>query len=133
MTTTTSTTRSSCPLGWDGKPIPYWLYKLHGLNHEFACEICGGATYRGRREYERHFRDARHAQGMRALGIPNTKEFFEVVRIDDARALWASLQARKRGNGGGGGGEADDEEVEDADGNVYDRRTYEDLKKQGVL
>ena len=18
------------PLGWDGKPIPYWLYKLHG-------------------------------------------------------------------------------------------------------
>lgn len=121
------------PLGWDGKPIPYWLYKLHGLNHEFACEICGGATYRGRREYERHFRDARHAQGMRALGIPNTKEFFEVVRIDDARALWASLQARKRGDGGGGGCEADDEEVEDADGNVYDRRTYEDLKKQGVL
>ncbi|KAK6053477.1 hypothetical protein COOONC_09016 [Cooperia oncophora] len=21
------------PLGWDGKPIPYWLYKLHGLKH----------------------------------------------------------------------------------------------------
>ena len=20
------------PLGFDGKPIPYWLYKLHGLN-----------------------------------------------------------------------------------------------------
>jgi len=19
------------PLGWDGKPIPYWLYKLHGV------------------------------------------------------------------------------------------------------
>jgi len=19
------------PVGWDGKPIPYWLYKLHGL------------------------------------------------------------------------------------------------------
>jgi splicing factor 3A subunit 3 len=19
------------PIGWDGKPIPYWLYKLHGL------------------------------------------------------------------------------------------------------
>lgn len=29
------------PLGWDGKPIPYWLYKLHGLNLEFKCEICG--------------------------------------------------------------------------------------------
>lgn len=20
------------PMGWDGKPIPYWLYKLHGLS-----------------------------------------------------------------------------------------------------
>ena len=29
------------PLGWDGKAIPYWLYKLHGLNQEFKCEICG--------------------------------------------------------------------------------------------
>lgn len=29
------------PLGWDGKPIPYWLYKLHGLNQQFDCEICG--------------------------------------------------------------------------------------------
>ena len=27
------------PLGWDGKPIPYWLYKLHGLNLEFKCEV----------------------------------------------------------------------------------------------
>lgn len=29
------------PLGWDGKPIPYWLYKLHGLNINYPCEICG--------------------------------------------------------------------------------------------
>ena len=29
------------PLGWDGKPIPYWLYKLHGLNISYSCEICG--------------------------------------------------------------------------------------------
>jgi hypothetical protein len=43
------------PLGWDGKPIPYWLYKLHGLNIEFKCEICGNASYWGRRAYERHF------------------------------------------------------------------------------
>ena len=21
------------PLDWDGKPIPYWLFKLHGLQH----------------------------------------------------------------------------------------------------
>uniref|UniRef100_A0A2P2KRP2 Splicing factor 3A subunit 3-like n=1 Tax=Rhizophora mucronata TaxID=61149 RepID=A0A2P2KRP2_RHIMU len=23
------------PMGWDGKPIPYWLYKLHGLGQVF--------------------------------------------------------------------------------------------------
>lgn len=27
------------PLGWDGKPIPYWLYKLHGLGKEFKCML----------------------------------------------------------------------------------------------
>ena len=45
----------SLPMGWDGKPIPYWLYKLHGLGQEFKCEICGGASYWGRRAFEKHF------------------------------------------------------------------------------
>jgi splicing factor 3A subunit 3 len=36
------------PLGWDGKPIPYWLYKLHGLNISYKCEICGNFTYKVR-------------------------------------------------------------------------------------
>jgi splicing factor 3A subunit 3 len=43
------------PLGWDGKPIPYWLYKLHGLGVEYKCEICGNYTYMGRKPFERHF------------------------------------------------------------------------------
>lgn len=43
------------PMGFDGKPIPYWLYKLHGLGVEFKCEICGGASYWGRRAFEKHF------------------------------------------------------------------------------
>ena len=66
------------PMGWDGKPIPYWLYKLHGLNLEFTCEICGNYSYWGRRAYERHFKEFRHQHGMRCLGIPNTKAFAEV-------------------------------------------------------
>ena len=37
------------PLGWDGKPIPYWLYKLHGLGVEYRCEICSDHIYMGRR------------------------------------------------------------------------------------
>jgi hypothetical protein len=36
------------PLGWDGKPIPFWLYKLHGLawssNVRYAgIKVTGGA------------------------------------------------------------------------------------------
>lgn len=36
------------PLGWDGKPIPYWLFKLHGLGQEYKCEICSDFVYMGR-------------------------------------------------------------------------------------
>jgi hypothetical protein len=80
------------PLGWDGKPIPYWLYKLHGLNQEFQCEICGGATYWGRRAFERHFREYRHQASMRVLGIPNTKNFYEITKVADAQKLWKNIQ-----------------------------------------
>ena len=43
------------PIGWDGKPIPYWLYKLHGLNLTYNCEICGNAIYKGPKNFQRHF------------------------------------------------------------------------------
>ncbi|GBF95619.1 splicing factor 3A subunit 3 [Raphidocelis subcapitata] len=99
------------PLGWDGKPIPYWLYKLHGLNQEFKCEVCGNYSYWGRRAFERHFKEWRHVNGMRALGIPNTKDFYE----------------------GGGFNPETDEELEDAEGNVFNKKTYEDLRRQGLI
>lgn len=118
------------PLGWDGKPIPYWLYKLHGLGVEFKCEICSGYTYMGRKAFDRHFQESRHAFGMRALGLPNTKHFHEITKINEALALAEKLktegreeiQAMEKA-----------EEFEDEEGNVYDRRTYEDLRKQGLL
>ena len=59
---------------------------------QFTCEICGGAEYWGRRAFERHFKEWRHQNGMRALGIPNNKNFFEVTQISDARELWTSIQ-----------------------------------------
>lgn len=80
------------PLGFDGKPIPYWLYKLHGLNQEFKCQICGDYSYWGRRAFEKHFQEWRHQNGMRALGIPNTKAFFEVTSIEEAKQLHAAIQ-----------------------------------------
>ena len=85
------------PLGFDGKPIPYWLYKLHGLNLEFTCEICGNYSYWGRRAYEKHFKEPRHQHGMRCLKIPNTKAFAEVRNTFLARrAVIARFRERPR-------------------------------------
>ena len=126
------------PLGWDGKPIPYWLYKLHGLNLSFPCEICGNESYRGRRAFEKHFTEPKHAFGMRCLGIPNTKHFHGVTGIEDAKRLWA-MMGDKLGvaitEGGAEGRSANNamEEYEDRQGNVLSRGAYEDLARQGLL
>ncbi|KIO17790.1 hypothetical protein M407DRAFT_227443 [Tulasnella calospora MUT 4182] len=118
------------PLGWDGKPIPYWLYKLHGLGVEYRCEICSDAVYMGRKNFERHFQESRHAFGMRALGLPNTKHFHEITRIEDALALAEKLKQEGRQEIFQN---ETMEEMEDEEGNVYNRKTYEDLKKQGII
>ncbi|KAI0082405.1 hypothetical protein K474DRAFT_1585641 [Panus rudis PR-1116 ss-1] len=118
------------PLGWDGKPIPYWLYKLHGLGVEYRCEICSDHVYMGRKNFERHFQESRHAFGMRALGLPNTKHFHEITRIEDALALAEKLKREGRNEIFE---QETMEELEDEEGNVYNRKTYEDLKKQGLI
>jgi splicing factor 3A subunit 3 len=118
------------PLDWDGKPIPYWLFKLHGLNHYYSCEICGNESYRGRRDFEKHFCEMKHAHGMRCLGIPNTKHFHGITKIKDAQALWASLQENLYKDVFDS---TKDEEYEDSHGNVLSRATYEDLARQGLL
>jgi splicing factor 3A subunit 3 len=118
------------PLDWDGKPMPYWLYKLHGLQHYYDCQICGEETYRGRRNFELHFGDQKHALGMKSLGIPNTKHFHGVTKIDDAIELWKSLQGKLQDEQFDG---TKEEEYEDSHGNVLSRTTYEDLARQGLL
>jgi splicing factor 3A subunit 3 len=118
------------PLGWDGKPIPYWLYKLHGLNITYTCEICGNATYKGPKAFQRHFAEWRHAHGMRCLGIPNTAHFANVTQIEDALALWQKLKDEKHKEKFQ---PANEEEYEDTQGNVVNKKTYEDLKRQGLL
>ncbi|KAK1231827.1 Pre-mRNA-splicing factor sap61 [Marasmius sp. AFHP31] len=118
------------PLGWDGKPIPYWLYKLHGLGVEYRCEICSDHVYMGRKNFDRHFQESRHAFGMRALGLPNTKHFHEITRIEDALTLAEKLKQEGRHEIFE---QETMEELEDDEGNVYNRKTYEDLKKQGLI
>jgi len=78
-------------IGWDGKPIPYWLFKLHGLGIEYKCEICGNYSYWGRRAFERHFTEWRHSYGMKCLKIPNTIHFREITSINDALAIHQKL------------------------------------------
>ncbi|KAL3882818.1 hypothetical protein ACJMK2_029124 [Sinanodonta woodiana] len=118
------------PLGWDGKPIPYWLYKLHGLNISYNCEICGNFVYKGPKAFQRHFAEWRHAHGMRCLGIPNTAHFANVTSIEDALALWSKIKQNKETERWRPDTE---EEYEDSSGNVVNKKTFEDLKRQGLL
>lgn len=118
------------PLGWDGKPIPYWLYKLHGLNISYSCEICGNQVYKGPKAFQKHFNEWRHSHGMRCLGIPNTAHFANITQIKDALDLWNKIKGdkeRQKWN------PDQDEEFEDSAGNVVTRKMYEDLKRQGLL
>ncbi|KAK6071010.1 Pre-mRNA-splicing factor sap61 [Seiridium cupressi] len=117
------------PLAWDGKPIPFWLYKLHGLGVEFPCEICGNFVYMGRRAFDKHFNEARHIYGLKCLGVTNTALFRDITAIDEATRLWEKIQKEKRKD-------KDDGSVvqmEDADGNVMPEKVYYDLQKQGLL
>lgn len=118
------------PLGWDGNPIPYWLYKLHGLDKEYKCEICGNYSYFGRKSFERHFNEWRHTYGLKCLKIKNTDEFKEITNINDALILDKKLRMTKRISEFNNESE---EEFEDEMGNVCNRKIYEDLKRQNIL
>ena len=118
------------PLDWDGKPIPFWLWKLHGLGVQFSCEICGNYVYMGRRAFDQHFYEWRHSHGMKCLGIPNTSHFFQITKIEEVKRLWEKMRQTAKSEAL----RADwMEECEDSSGNVYDRRTFEDLKRQGLI
>ncbi|KAK7203320.1 hypothetical protein BZA70DRAFT_283417 [Myxozyma melibiosi] len=118
------------PIGWDGKPIPFWLWKLHGLGVEYPCEICGNFVYMGRKAFDKHFVEPRHIHGLRCLGIQNSSLFREITSIQDALTLWNKIKREKRAQ------ESMQEqaiEVEDDEGNVMSEKVYNDLKKQGLL
>ncbi|KAF5010226.1 hypothetical protein FDECE_3585 [Fusarium decemcellulare] len=118
------------PLAWDGKPIPFWLYRLHGLGVEFPCEICGNFVYMGRRAFDKHFNEARHIYGLKCLGITNTALFRDIIRIDEALKLWDKIQREKKRNKVDEGSVV---QMEDGEGNVMPEKVYYDLQKQGLL
>ncbi|OAL43168.1 splicesome-associated protein [Pyrenochaeta sp. DS3sAY3a] len=118
------------PLAWDGKPIPFWLYKLHGLGVEFPCEICGNFVYMGRRAYDKHFNEARHIHGLKCLGINNGTLFREITSIKEAEALWAKIQKDKKKEKALAENVV---EMEDNEGNVMPEKVYHDLAAAGML
>lgn len=67
---------------------------------------------------------------MKCLGIPNTRHFFQLTSIAEVQELWEKIKAQTK---------AEKfrpetmEEFEDQHGNVYSRKTYEDLRRQGLL
>jgi splicing factor 3A subunit 3 len=91
---------------------------------------------------------------MRCLGIPNTAHFANVTRIEDAisrklsvyfcfscplpitnkilieTSVWTKLRSQKTSERFVADHE---EEYEDSMGNVIPKKTYEDLRRQGLL
>lgn len=124
--------KSNLPLGADGQPIPYWLYKLQGLNHSFNCEICGNISYKGRALFNKHFGGAKHQYGLKCLGVSEEyiPLFKSITSISEATEFWKQLKKERRSE------ESFHEnavEVEDDQGNVMSEKDYLDLKRQGLL
>lgn len=120
------------PIGIDGRPIPFWLYKLQGYHKTYDCEICGNMTYKGRIPFLKHFAGSKHLHGLHCLGIDDESLplFKDIVKIDEAMDLWRKLKKQRRIK------EADMEnavEVEDEEGNVLSEKDYLELKRQGLL
>uniref|UniRef100_A0A2K5J605 Splicing factor 3A subunit 3 n=1 Tax=Colobus angolensis palliatus TaxID=336983 RepID=A0A2K5J605_COLAP len=90
---------------------------LHGLSINYNCENCGNYTCRGRKAFQQPFAEW-------CLGIPNTAHFAKVTQIEEAASLWAKLKLQMPDT---------EEEYEDSSGNVENKKTYEDLKRQGLL
>lgn len=125
-------TTSNLPLGADGQPIPYWLYKLQGLNHSHNCEICGNISYKGRALFNKHFGGTKHQYGLKCLGVSEEyiPLFKSITSISEATEFWKQLKRERRSE------ESHHEnavEVEDDQGNVMSEKDYLDLKRQGLL
>ena len=67
---------------------------------------------------------------MKCLGVPNTREYHDITLIEDVLSLQQRLNDREKRSAF----KADTRvEFEDSEGNVLNRRTYEDLARQGLL
>lgn len=123
------------PLGPDGLPMPFWLYKLQGLDVTYPCEICANQIYKGRRVFEKHFVEPTHIYHLRCLGIDPSPTFKGITSIQEAQTLWKQVAADHNNRNIAIPGQQIemDIEVEDEDGNVMTQKLYNELKKQGLV
>ncbi|PPD92611.1 hypothetical protein GOBAR_DD10446 [Gossypium barbadense] len=130
------------PMGWDGKPIPYWLYKLHGLGqreeevgvlvrHLSLSVRFVGTTATGAVGLLRGIsKNGGISMACDALVFHNTKNFNEITNIQEAQELWEKIRERQGVNKWRPDLE---EEYEDKEGNIYNKKTYTDLQRQGLI
>ncbi|KAI5956554.1 sap61 [Candida jiufengensis] len=120
------------PLGPDGSPIPYWLYKLQGLHRKYTCEICGNVSYQGKQTFEKHFNGQKHIHGLKCLAVEEEDfpYFKNITSIDEAQKL---IQVLRKQNKFEQNEVQDAIEVEDKQGNVMSYVDYVDLKRQGLI
>lgn len=118
------------PLGWDRKPIPFWLWKLNGLGIEYTCQVCGNYSYMGRKAFDKHFMEARHIHGLKCFGITPGVLFKGITEIKDVLKLWEKVKHDYKQDEGR---KESTIEMEDDEGNVMSEKVYNDLKKQGLL
>ncbi|KAK6925991.1 Splicing factor SF3a60 /Prp9 subunit, C-terminal [Dillenia turbinata] len=95
------------PMGWDGKPIPYWL---NSSAKYVGITVTGGAGPMS--------------------GILRSSAISMGCVVLEAKELWERIQERQGLNKWRPDLE---EEFEDKEGNIYNKKTYTDLQRQGLI
>ncbi|CAL5344132.1 unnamed protein product [Camellia sinensis] len=119
------------PMGWDGKPIPYWLYKLHGLGQMNSNVRYAGITVTGAAGLMSDTsRNGDISMGCVVLAFQIPRTSTKSHQLSEAKQLWERIQERQGVNKWRPDLE---EEYEDKEGNIYNKKTYTDLQRQGLI
>ncbi|CAD25647.1 hypothetical protein [Encephalitozoon cuniculi GB-M1] len=102
--------------------VPRWLCRRKDLDIAFECEICGYSGY-GRDRFDRHFEEDSHARGVEMYGAKYCRVLKGITRV----GILMKMKNRMEES------ESYSEEFEDEEGNVFDKRTYEDLKRNNLI